>query len=79
MADLPRPINTLAEKKEEERKKREEKKKRKRGKKKEGKEGKAGEVLGKGKKDKGKNCNGPWPGLYYSRPLAGTYPIGLMI
>ena len=25
------------------------------------------------------NCNGPWPGLYYSRPLAGTYPIGLMI
>ena len=26
-----------------------------------------------------KECNGPWPGLYYSRPLAGTYPIGLMI
>ena len=26
-----------------------------------------------------KYCNGPWPGLYYSRPLAGTYPIGLMI
>ena len=24
-------------------------------------------------------CNGPWPGLYYSRPLAGTYPIGLIV
>ena len=23
-------------------------------------------------------CNRPWPGLYYSRPLAGTYLIGLM-
>ena len=24
-------------------------------------------------------CNGPWLGLYYSRLLAGTYPIGLMV
>ena len=22
-------------------------------------------------------CNGPWPGLYYSRPLAGIYPLAL--
>ena len=27
---------------------------------------------------KGK-CDGPWPGLYYSRPLAGTHSIGLMV
>ena len=25
------------------------------------------------------NCNGPWPGLYYSWPLAGTYFIGLIV
>ena len=24
-------------------------------------------------------CDGPWPGLYYFRPLAGTYRISLMV